>query len=111
MELSPALLRRLAIVMKKSRRIDHKPKLTHIGGECCGALETGLVQQVDRWRSAATEFHHMREPLRWPDGFDQCPTDAAAGAKNDRHAGLWKRLKFELGGCCSLGFKWSGHPR
>ncbi len=46
-ELPPALLRRLAIVMEKSCRIDQEPKLTQIGGVRSGAFETDLLHQVD----------------------------------------------------------------
>ena len=92
-ELSPALLRPLAIVMEKSRRIDHKPEITHLGGERRRAFETGLVQQVDRWRRVATAFDYMLEPFRSPDGFDQGPSNTAAGAENDRHPGRGKRPK------------------
>jgi hypothetical protein len=46
-ELPPALLRPLAFIVKKFCRIDHETELTLCGGERRGALQTGLVQQVD----------------------------------------------------------------
>jgi hypothetical protein len=110
-ELPPALLRPLAIIMEKSRRIDYETKLTPIGGERRGAFETGFVQQVDRRRSAATERDHMLEPFRGPDGFDQCPSDASAGAENDRHAGLGKRSKVDPRDRCALRFDLPSHRR
>ena len=48
-ELPPALLGFLALIMQKSRRIDHQTKLTLIGGECRGTCETVFVQKVYRW--------------------------------------------------------------
>src|SRR5208283_4813367 len=96
-ELSPALFRPLAFIVQKSGRIDHEMKLTLFGGERRGALETGLVQQVDRRRSAATERDHMIETLLGAYGCEQCPSDTAAGAENDRHAGLRKRSEVEGG--------------
>jgi hypothetical protein len=90
----------LAIIMEKSGRIDYETKLTPIGSERRGAFETGFVQEVDRRRSAAIERDHMLESFCGPDGFDQRPSDAPAGAENDRHAGLGKRSKFNLGDRC-----------
>ena len=46
-----------------------------------------------------------------PDGFDQCPSDTAAGAEDDRHTGPGKRHKVKLGIRCARGFKLPGHPR
>ena len=43
-ELPPALFGSLAIIMQKSRRIDHQTKLAMIGGERRGTFEAGLVQ-------------------------------------------------------------------
>lgn len=108
-ELPPALLRPLAIIMEKSRRIDHETKLTLISGERRGAFETSLVQEVDRRRSVATERDHMLEPFRGLDGFEQCPANAAAGAENDRHAGLGKRTEINSAGCRAFGFALTGH--
>ena len=48
-ELPPALLGALAIIMEKSRRIDHQTKLTRISGEGRGTFETTFVEKVDRW--------------------------------------------------------------
>jgi hypothetical protein len=84
--------------------------LTPIGGER-RAVETGLVQQVDRRRSAATEPDHVLEPFRGSNGFDQCPSDASAGAENDRLVRLRKRLKINPGNHCALGFDLPSHRR
>ena len=46
-----------------------------------GALETGLVQQVDRRRSAATERNHMIETLLGAYGCERCPADTATAPK------------------------------
>ena len=48
-ELPPALLGFLALIMQKSRRINHQTKFTLIGGERRGTCETAFVQKVDRW--------------------------------------------------------------
>jgi len=48
-KLPPALLGALAIIMEKSRRIDHQTKLTQISGERRGTFETAFVQKVNRW--------------------------------------------------------------
>ena len=48
-ELPPALLGSLTLIMQKSRRIDHQTKLTPIGGERRGTCETVFVQKVYRW--------------------------------------------------------------
>ena len=54
---------------------------------------------------------HMLEPFRGPDGFEQCPSDTAPGAENDRHPGLGKQLKVNSGSRYALGFKSLSHPR
>ena len=110
-ELPPALLGSLALIMQKSRRIDHQTKLTLIGGERCGTCETAFVQKVDRWQSAATERDYMLEFSRGPDGFDQCPPNTASGAENDRHAVPGKRSKVNPGSRCAFGFKLPRHKR
>jgi hypothetical protein len=89
-ELPPTFLGPLALIMQKSRRIDHQTKLSPIGGERCRTCETAFVQKVDRWRSAATERDYMLELFGGLDGFDQGPSNATARAENDRHAGLGK---------------------
>jgi hypothetical protein len=99
----------LVIIVQKSRGIDHEAKLTLIGGKRRGTFETGLVQKVDRWRSAATECDHMLELFCGPNAFDQCPSDSAASAENDRHAGLGKRLKVRPGDSCGLGLELLSH--
>ena len=47
-ELPPALLGFLALIMEKTRRINHQAKLTLFGGERRGTCETAFVQKVDR---------------------------------------------------------------
>ena len=110
-ELPQALLGCLAIIMQKSRRIDHQTKLTLIGGKSRGTRKTAFVQKVNRWRSAATERDYMLELFRGRDGFDECPSNTAAGAKNDRHAGLGKRPNVSLGSHCAFGFRLPRHKR
>jgi len=90
-ELPPALLGCLAIIMQKSRCIDYQTQLSRIGGARRGMRETGFVQKVDRRRSAATERDYMLEFSRGLDRFNQGPSDTAAGAKYGCHAGLRKR--------------------
>jgi hypothetical protein len=96
-ELAPTLLGSLAIIIQKTRRIDHKPKLALLGGERCGALQTRLVQQVDGRRGRATETNHMLEAAGGTQCFNQCAPDAAAGTKNDRNASLRKRTQVDAG--------------
>ena len=67
-ELAPALLGCLAIIVEKSRRIDHQTKVTHIAGERRSARNTSFVLKVDRWRRAATEGYDMLEHFRGLNG-------------------------------------------
>jgi hypothetical protein len=99
----------LVIIVQKSRGIDHEAKLTLIGGKRRGAFEAGLVQKVDQWRSAATECDHMLELFCGPNAFDQCPSDSAARAEDDRNPGLRKRLKVRPGDSCGLGLELLSH--
>ncbi len=53
----------------------------------------------------------MLELFRGLDGFDQSPPDTAAGAENDRHAGLGKRPKVNPSSFCAFGFRLRRHKR
>jgi hypothetical protein len=108
-ELPPALLRPLVIIVQKSRGIDHEAKLALIGGKCRSAFETGLVQKVDRRRSAAAERNDTFETFCDPNGLDQCPSDSAARAEDDRDPGLRKRPKVKPGDGCGLGLELLSH--
>ena len=53
----------------------------------------------------------MFELIRGLDGFDQCPSNAAARAENDRDAGLGKRPKVNPGTWYAFGFQLPRHRR
>jgi hypothetical protein len=95
--------------VKKSRGIDHEAKLAPSGGKRRSAFETCLVQQVDRWRSAATERDDMLESFCGLDGLDQCPSDSAARAEDDRYSSLWKRQEVRFGDSCGVGLASLSH--
>ncbi len=84
-------------------------KFAPSGGKRRSAFETGLVQQVDRWRSAATERDDMLEPFRGLDGLDQSPSDSAARADDDCHSSLGKRPGVRFGDSCGVGLASLSH--
>ncbi len=88
----------MLFIVEKPRRIDQETKIPQIRGKRSGGFKTRLVQKVDCRRRMATECNDMLEPIRGPDGLDQCRADAAAGAEDNRHARLGKRPKINSGG-------------
>jgi len=57
----PALLRSLTIIVQKPGRIYYETKFSLIGGKRRGPIDSGFVEKVYRWRTAATECNHTLE--------------------------------------------------
>ena len=62
-ELAPAFLGRLPIIIKKACRVEYKPDIASGRSEQCRAFQTCLVEQVDRRRRRAAVDNDLLEAV------------------------------------------------